>query len=110
LTEKMPISALPELDAAAWLDNDDAIADYLTLVLAEDDPALLAAALGDIARARARLAGGADPGAGSRASDPPFAATDCGAGPPFEAVSKACKAVGLRLVAQPVRDSALPRP
>jgi len=29
--------------------------------------------------------------------------------PPFEAVSKACKAIGLRLVAQPVRDSALPR-
>ena len=34
------------------LDSDEAVAEYFTAVLAENDPGLLAAALGDIARAR----------------------------------------------------------
>ncbi len=33
-------------------DSQEAVAEYLTAVFAENDPALLAAALGDIARAR----------------------------------------------------------
>lgn len=45
-------------DAAEFLDSEEAIAAYLSAVLDENDPDLLLAALGDIARAKgmARLA------------------------------------------------------
>jgi probable addiction module antidote protein len=39
-------------DAANYLQTEEDIAMYLDTVLEDDDPALLAAALGDIARAR----------------------------------------------------------
>lgn len=52
MTEKTRIADLPEFDMTLHLEDDQAIAEYLTLVLEENDPALLAAALGDIARAR----------------------------------------------------------
>lgn len=39
-------------DAAEFLDSEEAIAAYLSAVLDENDPDLLLAALGDIARAR----------------------------------------------------------
>jgi len=50
------ISDLPEFDITEHLDSDEAMAEYLTLVLAENDPALLAAALGDVAKARGMTA------------------------------------------------------
>lgn len=39
-------------DAAHYLNNEEDIAAYLEVVLEDDDPKLLAVALGDIARAR----------------------------------------------------------
>lgn len=39
-------------DPAKYLDSDEAVAEYLTAIVEDPDPALLAAALGDIARAR----------------------------------------------------------
>ena len=52
MTEKIKIADLPDFDITEHLDSDQAIAEYLTIVLEDNDPALLAAALGDIARAR----------------------------------------------------------
>jgi probable addiction module antidote protein len=52
MTKKIKVSELAEFDAAEYLNSDEAIAAYLTSVLEENDAALLAAALGDIARAR----------------------------------------------------------
>ncbi len=46
------VADLPVLDGAASLENEQTIAAYLTDILEAQDPALLAAALGDIARAR----------------------------------------------------------
>src|ERR1700739_4168293 len=43
---------LPEFDPAKYLDNEESIAVYLTGILEANDAALLASALGDIARAR----------------------------------------------------------
>lgn len=43
---------LTEFDAANYLKSDADIADYMTAVLAENDPALFMAALNDIARAK----------------------------------------------------------
>ena len=48
MTEKIHIADLPEFDITKYLDNDEAIAEYLTLVLEEDAPSLLAAALGEV--------------------------------------------------------------
>jgi probable addiction module antidote protein len=51
MAKKIKIADLPEFDAAEYLDDEQAVAAYLTAVLEENDPALLAAALGDVARA-----------------------------------------------------------
>jgi probable addiction module antidote protein len=51
-TIRIKVADLPDFDAAPYLDSEDAVAPYLTDILEANDPALLAAALGAIARAR----------------------------------------------------------
>jgi probable addiction module antidote protein len=51
MTKKIKISEIPEFDAAEYLTSDEEVAAYLTTILEENDAALLAAALGHIARA-----------------------------------------------------------
>ena len=46
------VKQLPEFDMAEHLGSDQAIAEYLTVVMEENDPAEFAHALGTIARAR----------------------------------------------------------
>jgi probable addiction module antidote protein len=46
------IDDLPDFDMAEYLDSDEAIAEYLNQVLADNDAGELAAALGDIAKAK----------------------------------------------------------
>lgn len=50
MAKRIKVSGLPEFDAAPYLDNEETIAAYLTDILEGNDPALLAAALGNIAR------------------------------------------------------------
>ncbi len=88
---------LPEFDAAEYLDSDEAIADYLTQVLAQNDGALLAAALGDIARARGMSQIAASTGLAREAL---YKALRPGAQPRFDTVSRVCAALGVRLVAE----------
>ena len=52
MEKKIKISELPEFDVTRYLDSEQAIAEYLTVVMEDNDPAFLAAALGDIAKAR----------------------------------------------------------
>jgi probable addiction module antidote protein len=52
MTKRIKVSELPEFDAAEYLNSEEDVAAYLKTVLEENDPALLAAAIGDIARAR----------------------------------------------------------
>lgn len=53
MTRKTKVSELAEFDPSRYLDDDDeAIADYIRLAIEDGDPGLLAAALGDVARAR----------------------------------------------------------
>lgn len=54
MSKKIKVSELREFDMAEYLEDDQVIAEYLTIVMEENDPALLAATLGDSARARAR--------------------------------------------------------
>jgi probable addiction module antidote protein len=52
MSEKIRIADLPEFDITEYLEDDQAIVEYLNIVLEENDPSVLAAAIGDIARAR----------------------------------------------------------
>lgn len=51
MRKRIKVNELPEFDAVPYLNNEKAIAAYLTDILEANDAALLAAALGDIARA-----------------------------------------------------------
>ena len=93
------ISELPEFDAAEYLNSEEDIAAYLTAVIEENDPALLAAALGDIARARGMSQVAKDAGIAREAL---YKALRPGSEPRFETISRVCAALGVRLVAQPM--------
>jgi probable addiction module antidote protein len=96
--KKVKASELPEFDPAEYLDSDEAVAEYLTAVLAENDPALLAAALGDIARARGMSDIAKSTGLAREAL---YKALRPGAQPRFDTVSRVCAALGVRLVVLP---------
>ena len=98
MSKKIRVADLPEFDASEYLGSEEAIAEYLTAMLAEGDPALLAAALGDIARARgmseiARASG--------LTREALYKALRPNAQPRFDTISRVCTALGVRLVAQP---------
>ncbi len=99
MTKKIKISELPEFDAAEYLDNEEEVAAYLTAVLEENDSALLAAALGDIARARGMTQVAKDSGITREAL---YKALRPNSEPRFETISRVCAALGVRLVAQAV--------
>lgn len=98
MTEKIKISELPEFDVAEYLESEEDMAAYLTTVLEEDDPGLLAAALGDIARARGMSQVAKDSGIAREAL---YKALRPGSEPRFETISRVCAALGVRLVAKP---------
>ena len=52
MTEKIRVADLPEFDMADYLEDEQAIAEYLTIVLEENDPGALIQALGTVARVR----------------------------------------------------------
>lgn len=92
------VQALPEFDITELLDSETAIADYLTQVMADGDPALLAAALGDIAKARGMTQIAEAAGLGRESL---YKALRADASPRFETIQRVCAALGVKLVAQP---------
>jgi len=99
MSKRIKVDSLPAFDAAPYLDSEDAIAVYLTDILAANDAGLLAAALGDIARARgmteiARAAG--------ITREALYKALRPGSEPRLDTVNRVCAALGVRLVALPV--------
>ena len=103
MTKKIKVSELPEFDATEYLNSEEDIAAYLTTVLEENDPALLAAALGDIARSRGMTQVAKDSGITREAL---YKALRPGSEPRFDTISRVCAALGVRLVAQPVHAPA----
>jgi probable addiction module antidote protein len=81
-----------------YLDSEEAIAAYLTSMMEEGDPALLAAALGDIARARGMSDIAAAAGLTREAI---YKALRPDAQPRFDTIARVFAALGMRLVAQP---------
>lgn len=100
MSQKIKISELPTFDMAEALKSEEDIAIYLSLVIEDDDPALLAAALGDIARARGMTQIARDSGLTREAL---YKALRPNASPRFETIARVCKALGVKLVAQPLR-------
>jgi probable addiction module antidote protein len=92
---KTKVKLLP-FDAARYLTNDAAIAEYLTAVLEADDPDLLLVALGDIARARGMAQVAKNAGMGRESL---YKALAPGAKPRFDTVLKVARALGVRLTA-----------
>jgi probable addiction module antidote protein len=97
MTKRIKAGDLPDFDAARYLDSDEAVAAYLTDILAANDPALLAAALGDIARARGMSEIAKASGITREAL---YKALRPDAQPRFDTVSRVCAALGVKLVAQ----------
>ncbi len=102
MTKKIKVSELHEFDAAEYLNSDDDVAAYLTTILEENDPALLAAAIGDIARARGMSQVAKDAGIAREAL---YKALRPGSEPRFATISRVCAALGVRLVAQPINSA-----
>lgn len=98
-TKRIRVDDLPDFDAAPYLDGEEAIAAYLTDILEANDPALLAAALGDIARARGMSEIAKASGITREAL---YKALRPDAQPRFDTVSRVCAALGVKLVAQAV--------
>jgi probable addiction module antidote protein len=96
--KKISVSDLPEFDITEHLEDDKAIAEYLTVVLEANDPALLAVALGDVARSRGMNEIAKASGITREAL---YKAFRPGAQPRFETVSRVCAALGIKLVAVP---------
>jgi probable addiction module antidote protein len=86
-------------DAARYLIDDAAIAEYMTAVLETDDPDLLLMALGDVARAKGMAQVAKDAGLGRESL---YKALAPGAKPRFDTVLKVARALGVRLTAHPV--------
>ena len=97
-TTKSKIKLLP-FDAARYLTDDVAVAEYMTAVLEAEDPDLLLLALGDVARARGMARVAKDAGLGRESL---YKALAPGAKPRFDTILKVAKALGVRLTAQAV--------
>ncbi len=94
---KAPIK-LMGFDAARYLDDDEAIAEYMTAVLETNDPDLLLLALSDVARAKGMAQVAKDAGLGRESL---YKALSPGAKPRFETVMKVARALGVKFTAQP---------
>lgn len=92
-----------EWDPAESLDSDRKIADYLEAALEENDPALFAAALGDIARARGMSEIAAETGLGRENLRKALSAEG---NPSFATVLKVVAALGIQLQAVPRHEVA----
>jgi probable addiction module antidote protein len=99
MTTIIKIADLQEFDMTEHLDDDQAIAEYLTIVLEENDPALFAVALSDVARARGMTEIAAKSGLAREAI---YRALRPNSQPRFDTINRVCHALGVKLVAQPL--------
>mgnify|MGYP000036671603 CR=1 FL=1 len=81
-------------DPARYLESGEDVAAYLDAALAEDDPALLAAALGDVARAKGMTEIARETGLGRESL---YKALSTDGNPEFGTVQKVVRSLGLKL-------------
>ena len=101
MTPKINVADLPEFDMAEHLDSDQAIAEYLTIVLEDNDPAEFAHALGTIARARGMTEVARASGLTREAL---YKALRPTSHPRFDTIMKVVHAMGLQINVQPTSN------
>ena len=99
----MPRTVTTPWDPADHLSSDEDVVAYLEAALEDGDPALVAAALGDIARAKGMSQVARDTGLGRESLYKALSATG---NPEFATVMKVVSALGLRLHAGPALNKA----
>jgi probable addiction module antidote protein len=92
-----PSRKLLPFDAARYLTDDGAVAEYMNAVLESGDADLLLMALGDVARARGMAQVAEDTGLGRESL---YKALAPGAKPRFDTVLKVARALGVKLTAR----------
>jgi len=88
-------------DAAEHLNSDEDMAAYLEAALEEGEPSLVAAALGDIARARGMTQLARETGLGRESL---YKALSQSGNPEFSTIMKVIEALGLRLHASLIKE------
>ncbi|WP_293649829.1 addiction module antidote protein [Thiolapillus sp.] len=101
MSKMIRVSELPDFDVTEYLEDDQAIAEYLACVLEEDDPDLLIAALGDVARARGMTEIARKTGLAREAL---YRGLRDGASPRFDTVMRVMRALGVQITAKPVQS------
>ena len=96
----MPKTKIRIWDPAEHLITEEDMAAYLEAALQEGDSALIAAALGDIARAKGMSQIARDAGLGRESL---YKALSADGNPEFATIMKVVAALGLRLHASPLR-------
>ncbi len=86
-------------DTAEYLQTEEEIAAYLEAVMEENDPSLLVAALGDVARARNMSQLAKEVGMSREGL---YKALSGEGNPGFSTISKIANALGLRLTIEPL--------
>ena len=94
MTRRIKAADLPQFDPAEYLDSDEAVAAHLNDIISANDAALLAAALGDIARARGMAVIAKASGLTREAL---YNALRPDSQPRFDTINRVCLALGLRL-------------
>lgn len=90
---------IAQFQVSDYLDSKEAIAAYINAVLEEDDPALLLAAISDIAKARGMAKVAQDAGLGRESL---YKALAPNAKPRYDTVLKLLHALGIKLTASPL--------
>ena len=102
-TISTPHTTFTRFDAAELLDSQEAIVEFISLALEEDDPDTLLKSLGLVARAKGM---GKVAHASGLNRESVYKALSEGAQPRFNTISKVLKSLGLRLTVQPIPTSA----
>jgi probable addiction module antidote protein len=92
--EKPMTTRFAPFDAAAYLDNDVVIAEYLTAAAEDTNPDVFIAALGDVAKARGMAQIAREAGLGRESL---YKALSTGAHPRFETINAVLRALGVKL-------------
>ena len=98
MPNRIKVESLPTFDPTEFLDSEESIAAYLTDIMEDGDAGLLAAALGDVARARGMSEIAKESGLSREAL---YKALRSDAHPRFETIARVCSALGLKLSVQP---------
>ena len=89
-------------DAAAYLDNDAVIAEYLSAAAQDPNPAIFVAALGEVAKARGIAQIAKEAGLGRESL---YKSLTAGARPRFETINSVLHALGVKFAVVAERES-----